>query len=316
MTSPVGLVANYILVIPLISNTALLWLIINKEEVTHRIKTITKFTMKFIIFIAVIAMALLTNKVNCHIEIEGIDEVISLLENISESSSMLLSEMTMAQVDNRNTMAMVGQGQSQMAATLAQVATVIESQSQQLRNIESDMNTVVSVFEKQQETLGNISGLLSVIADQPATMIEMQLPQIPTTTAIPEATTTIPVPPLVHDCSELMTLPDDYPSGIYTIRPREDFEFDAYCDMEEEGGGWTVFQRRFDGSTDFYRNWEDYKNGFGSLDGEFWMGLQRLNILTNSGKVCDLLVKLEDFNCPSMCGFNCSTSLLKFITTH
>jgi len=27
-----------------------------------------------------------------------------------------------------------------------------------------------------------------------------------------------------------------------------------------------------DGSEVFYRNWEDYSEGFGNLDGEFWLG--------------------------------------------
>ena len=43
-----------------------------------------------------------------------------------------------------------------------------------------------------------------------------------------------------------------------------------------------MFQKRLDGSVDFFRGWADYKNGFGNLNSEFWLGLDKINLLTKS----------------------------------
>ena len=63
--------------------------------------------------------------------------------------------------------------------------------------------------------------------------------------------------------------------------------------METDGGGWTVFQRRVNGSVDFYRNWTDYEEGFGYLDHEFWLGLSKIHRLTKDAP-CTLRVDLGD----------------------
>ena len=65
--------------------------------------------------------------------------------------------------------------------------------------------------------------------------------------------------------------------------------------MENGGGGWTVFQKRFNGQTDFYRRWIEYENGFGNLKGEFWLGLSKIHRLTKS-ILNQLRVDLQDFS--------------------
>ena len=82
--------------------------------------------------------------------------------------------------------------------------------------------------------------------------------------------------------------------GVYIIKPDNLPAFDVVCDQTTAGGGWTVFQKRLDGSVDFFLNWSDYKVGFGNLNGEFWLGLDKIHHLTSDDN-SRLRVDLEDF---------------------
>ena len=77
------------------------------------------------------------------------------------------------------------------------------------------------------------------------------------------------------------------PSGIYQTQCLCGGKWsttDVFCNTETADGGWTVIQRRVDGSVDFNRPWSDYEKGFGDLNGEFWYGLRNINCLTQSGQ--------------------------------
>ena len=84
------------------------------------------------------------------------------------------------------------------------------------------------------------------------------------------------------NCAEVFKSVDKI-SGVYKINPDRLGEFEVFCDQKTAGGGWTVFQKRRDGSVDFFRAWDDYKRGFGNLNCEFWLGLDKIHRLTVSG---------------------------------
>jgi len=84
-------------------------------------------------------------------------------------------------------------------------------------------------------------------------------------------------------------------SGVYNINPDGREPFKVFCDMDTDNGGWTVIQRRTDGSVDFFKNWAEYKFGFGSLRNEFWLGNEKIHRLTKRKNMM-IRFDLEDFD--------------------
>ncbi|VDH92088.1 Hypothetical predicted protein [Mytilus galloprovincialis] len=97
----------------------------------------------------------------------------------------------------------------------------------------------------------------------------------------------------LQDCGDLKGT--SCTSGMYILHLNGLSPFRGYCNMVPSGGGWTVIQRRQDGSENFYRGWDDYKNGFGNLTGEFWLGNEHIYKLTSQGNY-QLRITLEDWN--------------------
>ncbi|XP_066283121.1 fibrinogen-like protein 1 isoform X1 [Branchiostoma lanceolatum] len=111
------------------------------------------------------------------------------------------------------------------------------------------------------------------------------LPNTPPRDKTPEAP--------AEDCSQLYRR-GYRTSGVFTISPRAGAQFRIWCDMETAGGGWSVIQRRVDGSVPFNRTWDEYKWGFGTVEGEFWLGNDKIHQLTDRGDL-RLRVDIQDW---------------------
>ena len=61
-------------------------------------------------------------------------------------------------------------------------------------------------------------------------------------------------------------------SGKYMVEPSLGYTKEVFCDQKTDGGGWTLFLRNKYGNISFNKGWVDYKNGFGHLDYDFWIG--------------------------------------------
>ncbi|XP_026231022.1 tenascin-N isoform X6 [Anabas testudineus] len=89
--------------------------------------------------------------------------------------------------------------------------------------------------------------------------------------------------PFPMDCIQIMKN-GNKKSGIYTIyiNNNRSKPLEVYCDMDTDGGGWLMLQRRTTGKLDFMKRWRQYIEGFGDMADEFWIGLDKIYELTNT----------------------------------
>ncbi|XP_061588247.1 tenascin-N isoform X3 [Cololabis saira] len=89
--------------------------------------------------------------------------------------------------------------------------------------------------------------------------------------------------PFPMDCVQILKN-GNKKSGIYTIYINNvrSKPIEVFCDMDTDGGGWLMLQRRNSGKLDFMKRWRQYIAGFGNMTDEFWIGLDHIYELTNT----------------------------------
>nr|XP_027230914.1 fibrinogen C domain-containing protein 1-like isoform X1 [Penaeus vannamei] len=231
------------------------------------------------------------------------DRITGLMDNVKDSITALIQR----HVDLRG-----------LIADLPRTADPEENNGQKLQAVAASVFSVHSVAQAIQQELGdlglnltqlmNTTGTLGYIRSNMVSkqyllqsLNELKSSQtVPTVSVMPRMMGTRgrtggKVEKEPEDCWQLLRQ-GKKKSGVYRIQPQySSVPFFVYCDMETEGGGWTVIQRREDGTVDFLREWNEYKHGFGNLAGEFWLGNEKIYLLT-SQHVSKLRIDLSDFD--------------------
>ncbi|KAH8301033.1 hypothetical protein KR044_011940 [Drosophila immigrans] len=135
----------------------------------------------------------------------------------------------------------------------------IQYMTDQLKSLKMDLNELEELITeyKNQEPIAPIESRIF----QPVDSFAM--------TSVPE------VNQMPRNCL-------DQKHGELRIKIEDGQPFYVNCDQKVRDGGWTVIAYRYDGSEDFNRDWNAYKSGFGALNAEFFIGLDKLNRLTLS----------------------------------
>ncbi|KAE8298798.1 Angiopoietin-1 [Larimichthys crocea] len=194
----------------------------------------------------------------------------SEISQLRAKNSRLESKVQKLESQQKGELEDMREEKNRLQAVVRTQMTAIEALERQLR-VASSNNTALQ--RQQVQLMESVHTLINMVA---------------TTTGSPPRTK------LWRDCADAYRAGHSV-SGLYHIYISNRSEpVQVYCDMDTAGGGWTVFQRRFNGSVDFQRSWREYKMGFGDVLGEHWLGNEALHLMTSQGQY-SLRVELNDW---------------------
>ncbi|XP_068423953.1 angiopoietin-2a [Clinocottus analis] len=202
--------------------------------------------------------SLSTNKLEKQLIIQTND-----LSKLNDKNSFLEKKVDEMEEQRQVELKMLQDEKQQLQALILRQTAIIGELELQLLKVSSN-NT--GLQRQQQELLDTVNNLIHAISVSSARESKTVMMQDTPTTFI--------------DCAAVFKSGNTQ-NGVYTLTlPNTTIEVKAFCDMETEGGGWTVLQKRFDGHVDFHRTWQEYRKGFGDPSGEFWLGNEFVSRLT------------------------------------
>ena len=108
------------------------------------------------------------------------------------------------------------------------------------------------------------------------------------------STTTFQCKERAQDCLTIQRT-EQTDTGVYKIQVG-DSQISVLCDMETEGGGWTVLHARFKHNLNYAtKTWNEYKLGFGVAGSDYWIGNKYIHLLTKDNRP-EVYFKLQHSN--------------------
>ncbi|XP_056876340.1 angiopoietin-1 isoform X2 [Takifugu flavidus] len=196
------------------------------------------------------------------------------ISKLHDKNSLLEQKMLEMEMRHQEELETLKQEKGSLQALVGGQSHVISELEVQLNRATGNST---ALQRQQQEMMDTVHNLLNLCSKD----------------GVPNSTKVIEEEKKVRDCADLYQA-GIQKNGLYTIHINPQETKKVYCNMESAGGGWTVIQRREDGSVDFQRTWKEYKTGFGSLTAEHWLGNEYVYQLTSQRQYA-LRVELTDW---------------------
>ncbi|XP_059422783.1 angiopoietin-2a [Carassius carassius] len=180
------------------------------------------------------------------------------INKLNEKNSVLEKRVEKIEGKRNTELEDLKEEKEQLKKLVEKQTNIMKEMEQQLIQTSSDNS---AMKQQQQELTNTVNNLIHTISVGSNSMMQDN-------------------PDQYNDCAAVFSV-GNKESGVFTLTiPDTKQQFKAYCDMQTDGGGWTVIQKRFNGLVDFHQTWKNYTLGFGDILGEHWLGNEIISKLT------------------------------------